>query len=350
MSLVEPDERENAAFVVRRRRRARPSSVTCSKAVQRRIALLGCGLLAGCAIDSRLGRVQDSPDESAESADPMRGSVNTAASAGAAGSAEMASAMPGQIAPVGGGDGTETGIAPVLPPPDGAAGASGSVSAQGSMGPGAAGSMGAGSPGQGAGGADSAPGMGAPPPPPVTEPEVIGGCFNQLLRNGDFERGREGWRETSELRDVIVWRDHPDLAPTGVTPQAGNYLAWIGGVPNGDFMGYPTRLQQEVQVPAEAQSLTLSGYYWAAQPELGRMPFDWAMLELADPDPESRYLWRLPFEDTVTETWTRFEMTTTDVSWFAGKTVPVQTFSVPNGNGTQSVWLDSLRLEARCPR
>jgi hypothetical protein len=35
---------------------------------------------------------------------------------------------------------------------------------------------------------------------------------------------------------------------------------------------------------------------------------------------------------------------------YAGKTVQVQTFNVPNAAGTLSVWLDSLRLEARCPR
>jgi hypothetical protein len=202
--------------------------------------------------------------------------------------------------------------------------------------------------GQGAGGAGA---TGAAPPLPVTEPEVIGGCFNQLLRNGDFERGSEGWTEISELRDVIVWSGHGDLAPTGVTAQSGNYLAWIGGIPNGEFMIYPTRLQQEVPIPAEALSLTFSGYLWAAQAELGRMPFDWAILEVVDPAPDSSYLWRVQyFEDTVTEGWTYFEVTTTDVTRFAGRTVPVQTFNVPNGSGTLSVWLDSLRLEARCPR
>ncbi|MEY2935462.1 MAG: hypothetical protein RL033_6211, partial [Pseudomonadota bacterium] len=121
----------------------------------------------------------------------------------------------------------------------------------------------------------------------------------------------------------------------------------------GDFTMYPTRLEQQVAVPAEAVSLTFSGYVWAAQSDLGQPApvVDWAILEVPDPDPDSRYLWRVQyFEDTVTQGWTYFESTETDMARYAGKTVQIQTFNVPNAGGTLSVWLDSLRLEARCPR
>lgn len=188
-------------------------------------------------------------------------------------------------------------------------------------------------------------------PLPVTEPEVTGGCFNQLLQNGDFERGSEGWTELSEVRDLIVWNGHGALASSGVTAQAGNYLAWIGGVPSGDFTMYRTRLTQQVAIPADTIALTFSGYVWAAQPEPGQQNPDWAILELADPAPDSTYLWRVQyFEESNTGGWVRFEETWTDVARFAGKTVPVQVHNTPNGNGLLSVWLDSLRIEARCPR
>ncbi|MEY2935863.1 MAG: hypothetical protein RL033_6612, partial [Pseudomonadota bacterium] len=204
-----------------------------------------------------------SAGEMDESSDPRAGSESTANNAEAPGSSAPAGPETGQGSPASSGAGTETGIAPVLPPPEGASGSSGNAaeqgaSAEGTPEPGAAGSMQSGAAGQGAGGAgtppgssaEPLPGSSAEPPPVVTEPEVVGGCFNQLLRNGDFERGHEGWTELTELRDIIVWRDHPDLAPTGVTPQAGNYLAWIGGIPNGAFTTYPTRLEQQVAVPA----------------------------------------------------------------------------------------------------
>jgi hypothetical protein len=201
----------------------------------------------------------------------------------------------------------------------------------------------------GAGGAGSQEGSSAPPP--LTTPEVVGGCFNQLLRNGDFERGSEGWTPISQGREVIVWRGHVDLLPTGVAPQSGNYLAWIGGIPSGEFDMFRTRLEQQVPIPAEALSLTFSGYARSAQPELGLPLPDWAILEVVDPDPNSTFLWRVQyFEDTVTPDWVPFEVSTTDVSRFAGKTVRVQAFNMPNANGLLSVWLDSLRLEASCPR
>lgn len=301
--------------------------------------MLAYGLIAACAIDNRVGRVEMSPTEAEGAEDPSAASGNTGNNAGS--SSSSAEGGPEPTPP--GSEGAQTGIAPVLPG-SGASGASGDGSGPNTAEPATPGAA-----GQGSGGAG--PVLGADPPPPVTEPEVLGGCFNQLLRNGDFERGSEGWTETSEVRDLIVWNGHGALASTGVTAQAGNYLAWIGGVPSGDFTMYRTRLTQQVAIPAETISLTFSGYVWAAQLEPGQQNPDWAILEVADPAPDSTYLWRVQyFEESNTGGWVRFEETWTDVARFAGNTVPVQVHNTPNGNGLLSVWLDSLRLEARCPR
>ena len=140
-----------------------------------------------------------------------------------------------------------------------------------------------------------------------------------------------------------------------MSPQAGNYLAWVGGVPNGDYVMYQTTLRQEVAVPAEAISLTFSGYAWVSQPDLGGPMADWAVLQVEDPNPASNGVWQIQRWDgqSVTQGWQYFEVVTTDatiLSRLAGHTVPVVTFWVPNAGGTLSVWLDSLRLEARCPR
>jgi hypothetical protein len=187
------------------------------------------------------------------------------------------------------------------------------------------------------------------------ETEPIGGCFQQLLPNAGFERGHAAWAEAADVRDVIVRADHPALAGTGVSPQSGNYMAWVGGVANGDFVMYQTTLRQEVSVPAEAISLTFSGYAWVSQPDLGEPLTDWAVLQVEDPDPASNGVWQIQRWDdrSVTAGWQHFEVVTTDatiLSRLAGHTVPVTTFAVPNGNGSLNVWLDSLRLEARCPR
>jgi hypothetical protein len=39
---------------------------------------------------------------------------------------------------------------------------------------------------------------------------------------------------------------------------------------------------------------------------------------------------------------------TTQMERFRGRTLEIMADSRPDGNGTMSMWLDSLRLEARC--
>jgi hypothetical protein len=254
-------------------------------------------------------------------------------------------------------DGSHDEQPPDTLPLSGAGNAPGSSGATGSAAAGAANAS-AGAAGIGSGTAGAGPGSGGTSGVPESDPgesEPIGGCFQQLLPNSGFERGHVAWTETADVRDVIVRADHPALAGTGVSPQSGSYLAWVGGVANGDFAMYQTTLRQEVAVPAEATSLTFSGYAWVAQPDLGQPLMDWAVLQVEDPSPTSNGVWQIQRWDdqSVTQGWQHFEVVTTDatiLSRLAGHTVPVITFAVPNGSGTLSVWLDSLRLEARCPR
>jgi hypothetical protein len=230
-----------------------------------------------------------------------------------------------------------------LPFVPGASGSGGSAgSAESGQEP-VAGSSGSGS---GSGGATAA-----------VEPEVIGGCFNQLLANGDFDTGHAGWQEVAPVRDVIVGREQPALVAAGVTPQSGDYLAWIGGVTNGQFEMYQTTLSQDVAIPAETLSLTLSGYVWVAQSELGQMPSDWAVLEFSDPqapvdDPYNGLRWQVLLwnDASVTSGWTYFEVQRTEVDLIRGRTLQLIGSARPAANGTLNVWLDSLRLEARCER
>jgi hypothetical protein len=109
-----------------------------------------------------------------------------------------------------------------------------------------------------------------------------------------------------------------------------------------------------VAIPPETLSLTLSGYFWVEQAELGLDPSDYAVLELQDPEIQEGYdgLWRVQLwnELSVTSGWVRFEEQLTDVERVRGRTLPLVADSQPSGNGTLSVWLDSLRLEARCVR
>ena len=293
-----------------------------------------------CTVDSRDANVLETPsdDESGptSNANPGEGTGGSTATPGSSGTT---------------GEGTGSSL-PFIPGQQGSAGSSGSATGGQEPPAGSAGSSGAATSGPEppVGSAGSGSGSEA-----TSQPEVIGGCFNQLLGNGDFEAGHSAWQEVAPVRDVIVKRDHPGLIAAGVAPQSGDYLAWIGGVPNSDFDFFETTISQDVAIPAETLSLTLTGYVWVAQPELGQMPADWAVLEFSDPDPNAPLnglVWQVALwnDESVNSGWQYFEIQRTEVERLKGRTLPLIGSARSNGGGTLSVWLDSLRLEARCAR
>jgi hypothetical protein len=315
----------------------------CSKRGHWKGLICACSLSLACAIDSRPGNIVTETRGNGEAGDQNV----------LPGSAGSSNALPGDPggSPLNaaGSSGTNNGDGPnpVVPLNAGGAAGTGVAGSNGSDAAGAAMMMGTGP------GASGAAGSGSGDP---GETEAIGGCFNQLLANGGFDRGHEGWSELSEaVHDVIVRRDASLLVQAGMTPHDGDYLAWIGGIPNGDFRMFHSTMQQTVAIPAEAVSLTLSGYYWVSQPEPNGANVDWAVLEAEDPDPNVSALWVIERFDKDSDNnsngWVHFEVTTLDPPLVAaGKTVTIRANSIPDGNGTLSLWLDSLRLEARCPR
>jgi hypothetical protein len=233
---------------------------------------------------------------------------------------------------------------------DGGAGGSG---ADGSAGAAAATNGGSGSMGGPSSGGTNSD-VTASASPPAALPSAA--CGEQLLANGDFDAGRTGWQETWDVRETVIGRSDPLLAATGVTPQSGEYLAWLGGVANGEFgEKYRSGLSQMVTFPEATVSLTFSGYVWVEQPELGVTPTsDWMVIELLDPlVAEGVYddLWQIDIwnEENVTTGWVEFSyVQTMQMDRFRGRTLPIVADSRPDGNGTMSVFLDSLRLVARC--
>jgi hypothetical protein len=295
-------------------------------------------LALSCTVDSRDADVLETPSEVERGANtnPVDGNGGSTASAGSSGTT---------------GEGPGSSL-PFIPGQEGSAGSSGSATSGQTPPAGSAGSTGSATSGQTppAGGAGSGSGSEA-----NTQPEVIGGCFNQLLGNGNFDAGHVAWSEVAPVRDVIVQRDDPGLIAAGVAPQSGDYLAWIGGVANSEYDFYQTTISQDVAIPAETLSLTLTGYVWVAQPELGQMPADWAVLEFSDPDPNAPLnglVWQVALwnDESVNSGWQYFEIQRTEVERLKGRTLPLIGSARSNGGGTLSVWLDSLRLEARCER
>ncbi len=183
-------------------------------------------------------------------------------------------------------------------------------------------------------------------------PEVVGGCDHQLLANADFERGpTPEWTQTSDWPgiDIIVAGTDATLAVEGVTPYAGNYLAWLGGIPDNPWDHHLVVLEQTVAIPANAATLTLTGRYWVTSLDDPSAEYDEAYLEFSLDD---EVVWQAErfTNQSVTSAWASFSSTTTEPELMAGKAVTFVAYSRTDLEGVTSFFLDSLRLEASCGR
>jgi hypothetical protein len=183
--------------------------------------------------------------------------------------------------------------------------------------------------------------------------EPIGGCDQQLLTNADFDQGPSAsWVETSTWPGVHIVTSKSDskLVAEGVTPFSGNYLAWLGGIPDNEFDHHMVVLTQKVTIPVDASTLTLSGRRWVKTVEDTSQVFDESYLEFegADESVVWQALW-LTNLDAGTG-WTAFEKATANVTALRGKTLTFVAYSRTDPGGKTSFFLDSLRLVATCGR
>jgi hypothetical protein len=181
--------------------------------------------------------------------------------------------------------------------------------------------------------------------------EPIGGCDRQLLVNADFEQGPGvAWSETSTWAgiQIVTPRNDVKLKAEGVSPFAGDYLAWLGGIPDNQYDHHVTMLTQKVDVPAGAAQLTLSGRYWVKTVEDQSDDFDEAYLEFDGVD-ESVVWQALPLTNRNAGTaWTAFEKSTFDLESIRGRTITFVAYARTDPAGKTSFFLDSLRLVAIC--
>jgi hypothetical protein len=179
----------------------------------------------------------------------------------------------------------------------------------------------------------------------------VGGCNNELLVNAGFESGKGvGWTETSDWPgiDLIVNEDEAALAAEGVSPYAGSFLAWLGGIPDNEWDHNVTLIQQYVMIPATASSLTLSGRHLVQSVDDPTAEYDEAYLEF---DLDDEVVWqalRLTNQSSSSG-WVSF-MKTTDLDDLAGKTLLFYAYARTDPTGKTSFFLDSLSLVANCGR
>ncbi len=222
-------------------------------------------------------------------------------------------------------------------------GVGGAGGAGGTAGMGSAG--GAGGAGGGTGGASMGGGTGGTAP--------VGGCNAQLLVNGDFESGKGvGWEELVTNWtgiDLVVNKSDAALIAEGVSPYAGNFLAWLGGIPDTEYDYHVTKISQYVAIPANATQLTLSGRYLIQSDDDPSGYYDEAYLEF---DLNDKVVWQaLPLSNQIiTNGWTAFSKSTDGLNGLAGKTLYFYAYARTDPTGKTSFFLDSLKLEATCGR
>lgn len=214
--------------------------------------------------------------------------------------------------------------------PDGAAtgGTPGTdAGAGGSGGQGGAPSGSAGSTGSG-GGAGAAGAAGA------------GACSVQLLKNGDFEAGNVSWTATPTDRRLIYL--FGEIDPTIVPPMESDYIAWLGY----KVVSQTVTLEQQIQVPANALSVTVSGSVYI-QTDEDSTPYDFGYVETVAngmTDPEMSWS-----NANAGDTWVPFSVTRTP-TWLPGQTATFRLRVVMDDGTNTSFFFDNLSFVANlCP-
>jgi hypothetical protein len=221
-------------------------------------------------------------------------------------------------------------------------GTGGNVGAGGSTG--TAGVSGAMNETGGSGGAGGVSGTGGMTP--------MGACDSELLVNPGFESGKDvGWEETSDWPgiDLVVNENDAALTEEGVSPYAGSFLAWLGGIPDNEWDHNVTLIQQYVAIPATASSLTLSGRHLVKSVDDPDAEYDEAYLEF---DLDDAVVWQsLRLTNlSASNDWISFSKTTNDLERVAGKTLLFYAYARTDPTGKTSFFLDSLSLVAGCGR
>lgn len=172
--------------------------------------------------------------------------------------------------------------------------------------------------------------LASPVRPATTVCEVL-----QLLSNADLDAGPGGgWVESGAYPIVLSITD--PVTPLPVTPQSGNYAAWMGGVDSATMALY-----QDVAVPPDSSAMRVTGYRYITTEEMSG-DFDlWTATIRGTGDSVLETLGTFSNADAA-DAWIPFSYTLT--SDFAGQTIRLHLESVNDFSNITSFFVDSLAL------
>lgn len=166
-------------------------------------------------------------------------------------------------------------------------------------------------------------------------------CTQELLLNGDFNLGSDDWSVTSSGR-LLVYNENsvnPEIVPA---PRSSPDLAWLGY----DAISETAMLQQTFNVPINARSLTVSGYYIINSAE-GTCDCDVASIDL-DSLVYTHHVHSWSNQNSNSD-WTYFT-TTFDISLAAGVDLTLQVSAKMDDAVITSFFFDDLSVTANfCP-
>jgi hypothetical protein len=164
-----------------------------------------------------------------------------------------------------------------------------------------------------------------PTPTPTPSPTID--PFPILLPNGDFEQGREVWKESSDSDNPLIYYID-DLV---VQPFNGSWAAWFGGILNEN-----ESIWQFVLVPADHPYM--SYWHWIVSEDI--CGTDLASVEVNAVMIDSYYL----CEDNNTDGWVQKVY---DLRVYSGQTVEVKIGASNNSTIPSSLFVDYFTFQTQ---
>lgn len=291
--------------------------------------------------------------------EPMGGRLSEAGSDDSEAGSGGTNVTGGRPASSGGADSTSAGEGGEPVEEGGAPGASGG-SAAGGQASGGAPSGGATSGGASNGGSTGGNAAGGVPTATGGGPNTTG-C-GELVFNGDFSHGRDGWTITSDylnleanVHPIIAAAGSPELTAFGVTPLTDSYLGWFGGVPKTEAQKV-VMASQVVTLSQDLANFEFRGSFQIVTEEDAseNTEYDHFYVELRTIEDNTQLGWQFEHLSNLDANGGWAPMVPqhpdpSDLPALRGRSFYFMAYSRTDADLRTDFWIDSLSLVAVCP-
>jgi hypothetical protein len=182
-------------------------------------------------------------------------------------------------------------------------------------------------------------------------------CDQNILVNGNFEAGDDGWTPSSNysafeqrVHPLVVANGHESLANYAVTAHDGTQFGFLGDVPDDQYDRFHTTLTQSVFIPEEATGIALVGYVWISSDEVDGEVWDIARIQLESQENSNDY-WLFKDWNNLdsSDDWVKFDAYLDVVDGIRGKHVNLLIQAETDQATPTRFWFDEVELVVVCP-